>query len=108
MPRQSSVSTLSTGINFAYCEMALAALALPYELVPPKKWMVEMHSGIDGRISDPKIRSALKVQRLFGLEPFMRSAKSKRPHDGLVDALLLALYGQRLKAEKPAKKKGAK
>jgi hypothetical protein len=107
MPRQSSVSTLSTGINFAYCEMALASLGLAYELVPPKKWQTEMHSGIDGRI-DPKVRSALKCQRLFGLDQFMRTERSKKPHDGLVDAVLIAIFGQRQSGKKEPKKKKMK
>lgn len=99
-PKQGVVSVLNYGIFAGYCEMALYGLALPFELVTPQAWQKVMHSGIETSIKDAKIRSALKVQRLMGLEPFMIGKKTKRPHDGLVDAYLIALHAQRQSVKK--------
>lgn len=94
MPKQGRVSILNYGVYAGFCEMALAALAIPYEMIMPKRWQADMHGGIDTKIQDPKLRSAIKVQRLMGLDKFMIGKRSK-PHDGLVDAFLIALHAQR-------------
>lgn len=95
MPKQGVVSVLNYGTYYGYCEMALAAMGASYELVLPQKWQKDMHSGIQAGIKDPKLRSALKAQQLLGLDRFT-VGKAKKPHDGLVDAFLLATYLFRL------------
>ena len=96
MPMQGRVSIMNYGIYAGFCEMALAALALPFEMVVPQTWQRVMFSGIQATIKDPKIKAALKIQRLFGLDQFqLTGLKVKRPHPGLIDATLISLFGLR-------------
>lgn len=95
MRKKGSVGSISQGQNFGYCEMALAGLGISYELVAATVWSKEMHQGIDSKIKNPKIKSALKVQGLMGLDRFMVGKTVRRPHDGMVDAYLIALYAWR-------------
>ena len=78
-----------------YCgniEGILAGLEAPYTLVKPKAWQAVMHEGTSPEIP-AKERSLQVVQRLVPEQKFMINVQSKKPHDGLVDAFLIAKYG---------------
>lgn len=78
-----------------------AALRLRYELVQPKAWQKEVwnpsdkiyKSGAKKKTVDTKATSLLAAKRLFPDETFIATSRSKKPHDGLVDAALIAYYG---------------
>ena len=94
MPGNGAVSSFKFGYNFGVCEMALVCLGLPYVLVNPRTWSKAMHEGLSKDI-DPKKRSLLAFQRLYPNTDLRSSDKAKKPHDGLIDALLIAEYGRR-------------
>lgn len=67
------------------------------DLVAPKKWQAEVWSSVDkiyktGKKIDTKKTSLMASKRLFPNETFLATKRSRVPHDGLVDAALIALY----------------
>jgi hypothetical protein len=75
-------------------EWALTALEYSYQLVPPQKWQKALFVGTPDN-GDTKQRAAIAVQRLFPKVDLRASERARKPHDGLVDALLLAEFGRR-------------
>lgn len=70
-----------------------AALGQPYTLVLPQVWQRAMLAGTSG--ADTKQRSVLAAQRLFPGVSLLPTERSRKPSDGLADALLIAEYGRR-------------
>jgi len=104
----SAKSTFSFGHVCGLLEMAVVANGYSYTLVQPKVWQKEMWQGIpeqrkpstkEGKKGpiDTKLMSLMACKRLFPNEDLTKSAKSKKDHDGIVDAMLLAEYGLRKK-----------
>lgn len=83
-----------------FVESALILKKIAHTRVVPQSWQKIMWEGTkiiknnDGRKDTKKI-SLLTVNRLFPGESFLATARSSKPHDGLIDATLLSLYGQR-------------
>ncbi len=94
MPKQGVSSSFKFGRLFGAVEMALVANLLPYTLVSPARWQRTMHLGIE-RSLGPKERSLTAAQRLCPGVDLRATERSKVPHSGLVDALLIAAYGLR-------------
>lgn len=94
MPGQGVVSMFSFGRVFGEVLGILAALQLPHQLVHPRVWSRVMHQGVTG--DEAKARSLLAAARLFPGVDLRASDRCKKPHAGLVDAILLAEYGRRL------------
>lgn len=86
-------STFNYGVGFGFVQMAIVALQLPYTLVTPQRWQKVMFQGTDSKL-DPKARAAIAATRLAGIS-FKATERSKKPHEGMVDAYLLAEYGRR-------------
>lgn len=78
--------------------------------VKPKDWQKEMWEGVsiikintgkktkDGNIkykTDTKATSLIAAQRLFPGDKFLGTERSKKPHDGIVDGLLISEYCRR-------------
>lgn len=92
-PGQSAPSVFKFGRGYGAIEGILTALEIPYQLVPPKQWCKLMHAGIEA--ADPKQKSLIAVSRLFPGIDLRATPRSKKPHDGMVDALLIASFGLR-------------
>jgi hypothetical protein len=75
----------------------LEALKIPYSLVTPQAWQRAMFAGTTG--TDPKQRSILAAQRLFPGVSLRRTARCRTSSDGMSDALLIAEYGRRGRAQ---------
>lgn len=69
------------------------ALTISHELVAPRIWQATMHAGTSG--DDLKQRSIVAAQRLFPGVSLLRTERSKKPHDGMAEALLIAEWGRR-------------
>lgn len=69
-------------------------LGLRHHLVSPKVWMKEMHAG--GAGGDTKARSREAAIRSFPEVDFRATLRCKKPHDGILEAALIAAYGRRL------------
>ena len=107
----SAGSTFNFGQAFMMAKAVVASLDIPYVLVQPKKWQAEMFEGIDeirkpstrknkkgegikgGR--DTKAMALMAATKLFPDVDLTATARSTKPHDGIVDALLIAEYGRR-------------
>ena len=106
----SAKATFSFGKGVGIIQGLLVAHKIPFTLVQPKKWQKEVWAGVleirkpskrmesgnmrKGSI-DTKKMSLVASQRLFTDHDFRKSTRSKNPHDGLIDAALIAEYCRR-------------
>ena len=109
MPGQGVATTFAFGRNVGFLQGILVALQIPYTLVTPRKWQKEMWIAADHvettikdkkgqpkRIVLPKPTSINAATRLFPSVDLRKSERSKNPHDGKCDSLLIALYAKRI------------
>ena len=113
----SAGATFTFGFVCGLLRGMVIATGLPYTLVQPKTWQKEMFMSVKeirkpskkltaaqialGKkprkgIIDTKAMALIAVKRLFPQQTFLATERSKKPHDGLIDSLLLAEYGRRL------------
>lgn len=98
MPKNGAVSMFNYGVGYGELIGVLVALQIPFETVPPAVWTKTMHQSKKDTLT-PKARSLQAAQRLFptvSLKDPHSSDRAKKPHEGIVDALLIAEYGRRL------------
>ena len=93
-PGQGVSSMFKFGRVFGALEGLLTGLGIPYRLITPQAWTKVMHQGVE-RSVDPKKRSIIAASRLFPDVDLLATERSKVPHSGMADALLLAEYGRR-------------
>lgn len=93
MPQLGSVQAFNFGKSFGTMIGILAALKMRYHIVHAKTWQNLLFR--DQPKGDTKRASKIVAQRLFPNESFLPTERSKKPHDGLTDATLLAYYGQK-------------
>ena len=91
-PKQGGVSNHSTGMGDMMLWALMECMQIPFQRIPPKHWQKVMFAGIVP--GDPKKRALIKAQQLFPGETFFATPRCTTPHDGLVDAALMAVYGQ--------------
>lgn len=93
-------TAFSMGHQSGAVEMACIALGLSYTKVPAKQWQKEMFQGVEeitkqGKSSrDTKAMALIAAKRLFP-DYRLTIGKATTPHDGVVDALLMADYCKR-------------
>jgi len=103
--KSTKATAFSMGHQAGAIEMLCVALAIPYTKVNAKDWQKEMFVGIpemkktsslvkSGEIRDTKGMALMAIQRLH---PRLKLTfgKATKPHDGLVDAVLMAEYSRR-------------
>lgn len=88
MPKQGVSSTFSFGMNYGIIIGHLMALGVNYELVTPPVWKKAMGVTADKRTS---IR---RCKELFPDADLKATARCKKDHDGMAEALLIAEYGR--------------
>ena len=89
MPGQGVVSMFNFGHNLGYIEGLLSAYRISYQLVPPQTWKKEFSLNSD------KTKSIEVCQKLFPEADLLASPRSRKPHDGMAEAVLLAEYAKR-------------
>lgn len=87
MPGQGVSSTFKFGMNYGGWQGALAALAVPYVTVTPRKWQMAL---LDAGTGETKERSLNMARRLFPSVDLKYKAD-----DGKADALHLARWAKR-------------
>jgi hypothetical protein len=92
-PQMSRSSALSFGKDVGRIEGILLALNIPFKAVRPQAWQKVMLAGVSG--SDTKVRALKAAQSLFPGVELLASSRSKIPHSGIVDALLISEYARR-------------
>lgn len=95
MPKQGVASMFKFGKVFGGVQGVLATLGIPFELVRPQAWQKVMHQGTPAS-ANTKDRSRLAFARLFPGVNALASDRSRVPHDGMVEAALMAEYGRRM------------
>lgn len=90
MPKQGLSSTFEFGAGWGLVRGILAGMDRPYELVRPQEWQRGVLAG------QPKGSEYLVASRLWPDVEWRATARSRKPHAGLVDAALIAEYGRRL------------
>ena len=83
MPKQGVSSSFKFGMAFGAWVGVLAALGVPYRLVPPTVWQKGRVRKTDG--PDPKTRSLTAARRMFP-----EASLARKKDDGRADALLIA------------------
>lgn len=97
----SAKSNFSFGELYGKKKMIGAILSSHYgatfDLITPKKWQAQIWTSTDkvfksGKKVDTKNTSLVAAKRLAPNESFLASSRSRVPHDGIVDAFLIARY----------------
>lgn len=89
MPGQGVVSMFNFGHNLGVIEGILSALRIPYQLVPPQTWKKEFS------LTGDKAKSIEVCKKLFPWVDLRATDRSRKPSDGLAEALLMAEYARR-------------
>jgi hypothetical protein len=98
----SKTTAFSMGYQAGALEMSCIANSIRYTMVPAKKWQEHMFegqtkiykSGTKGPL-DTKAMALITAKRLFPTTNLLMSEKSTVPHNGFIDALLMAEYARR-------------
>ena len=91
---QGVTSTFNTGKGFGIMLGILSAMAVRYEVVTPRTWQKDMFHGLN--VTDTKQCSEIVAKRLWPSQQWTATPRSKKAHDGMTDAALIAEYGRRL------------
>ena len=91
---QFAQAAMKLGFCKGMFEGLCVALRLPYIVVHPKTWQKQIFSGMDQ--GDTKVASITFAKRMWAKEDWVmgKTARAKKPDDGLTDAACLALYGK--------------
>jgi len=84
---------LSIGYGFGALKQCLVDFAIPHEVRRANVWQKEF--GISARKGNTKVQALQICQDLFPNVNLLATERSKKPHDGIVDALLIAEYARR-------------
>ena len=102
----SAKATWEFGKVVGQIQGCVSASGIPYTLVAPKKWQNEMFQGVPllkttktnqgkkVKANDNKAMALIATKRLFPSTSFIPKG-CRKPHDGLVDAALIAEWGRR-------------
>lgn len=95
-PKFGAKGNYSQGDSNATIRTVLVLLGIPFTLIVPQTWQKEMHMGVRGAGMDTKTASFEACARLFpGVSIPPLTERSKKPHDGFADALLIAEFMRR-------------
>lgn len=89
MPGQGVVSMFNFGHNLGFIEGVLQAYHIPYQLVPPQTWKKEFS------LTSDKAKSIEVCQKLFPNVNLLATTRSRKPSDGIAEAVLMAEYARR-------------
>lgn len=89
MPKQGVTSMFTFGRHLGNLEGILVAIKTPYEFVRPQVWQKTFW----GASTDSKTSALQACQRLYPQQGLLATVRSKKAHDGLVDAILIARWG---------------
>lgn len=93
-------STFEFGRSKGIKEGIMSTLSIPIVLVKVRDWQKQMWRDIDNSLKDPKAKSILSTKLYFPEVNMLMTKRSKVPHLGLVDSLLIAEYGNRQQNKK--------
>jgi crossover junction endodeoxyribonuclease RuvC len=103
MPGQGVTSMFSVGLGYGLILGILAGLRHPVQVVTPQAWQKVMLAGMPRAESGKKASAglaAIACGRLWPGRSWLATERSRKPHEGLCDAALIGLYGQRVAMSK--------
>ena len=89
---KSAKAAMSMAGSFHALRTIMTLLGIRWHRITPQKWQKEMRPGC--KSGDTKPRALELAKRLWPDETFLATERSKVPHDGIVDAALLAEYSR--------------
>jgi hypothetical protein len=92
-PKNGAVSMFNYGKGYGETLGILMALNQRFELIPPTVWPKEL--GITKESKKDKTPNIKLAYDLFPDLDFRASSRCKNPHQGFIDAVLIAEYGRR-------------
>jgi hypothetical protein len=78
------------GVNLGRMLATLDFLGLSWRRIAPISWQALMFRGLTADTNEGKARSLECIDRFFPIESFVPE-RCRRPHDGMVDAALIAI-----------------
>lgn len=87
MPKQGVSSTFKLGENFGFWQGLLCSFGIPFETVPPQKWMKTFSLKKSGPTDKPGLPCARQL--------FPAAELHLKKHSGRADGLLMAEHGRR-------------
>ena len=89
MPKQGISSSGRYMYNAGIIHGIVSALGIPFIRVRPQEWKKVILKGTKKQ----KIDAIEKVYCLFPEVSLLKSERSKKPHDGIAESILIAFYG---------------
>lgn len=99
MPKQGVSSTFKFGTGYGQIQGVLAALGVGFELVTPQRWMKTVLDGY-GKGSGTKA-SVQYVMQKYPQINLLPTERSRKPSDGMADAVCIAEYGRLRENKEP-------
>lgn len=91
-PKSSAIAALNFGIRTGTVIGVLQARGIPVTMVRPQAWQKFAYAGCPKSIGG-KLRSHWAFKREFPTTSAFVGLTSKKPHEGIVEAALIAFYG---------------
>lgn len=93
-PGMASNSTFNLGKGYGILIGVLGCLDIEVSYVPARTWQAVMWPVFTEKNLDSKYKSFIASQKVFPAHNFLKSKRCSRPHDGMIDAALIAEYGR--------------
>lgn len=94
----SAAALRSLWYNFGRLQEIVASSGFPFHPVKCREWQGEFWKRpamAKGRKFDTKAQAAATARRLWPEQDWTKSERSTKPHDGMIDAALIAEYARR-------------
>jgi crossover junction endodeoxyribonuclease RuvC len=91
MPKLGTIQAFNFGKSYGQMLGILVAMGFSHHIVHSRTWQTKLFRDQPHR--DTKKASEIIAKRLFPKESFLATERSKKAHDGLTDATLIAYYG---------------
>lgn len=90
-PGEGVSSAWTSGYNFGLLFAMANIFVKNVALVAPRTWATKLHDP-ESTLENPKARSLEVAKKFFPLEDFLATERSSKPHEGIIDALLIAYW----------------
>lgn len=94
MPKQGVCSMFNYGEHYGMIQGVVVSQKLRFTLIKPQEWQKEMLKGTTST-TDTKSRALEAVKRLFPKLNLFATPRCRKPHDGMIDSVLLAEFCRR-------------
>lgn len=95
MGKESARAMFTYGREYGYMIGTLTGCGFDINYVPPSVWTGVLHKKSPTTFDNPKATSLFVARTIWPTMDWRATEKSRTPHDGIVDAALIAWYGWR-------------